>query len=570
MFRVVRLPGLLALLLLLVVGLTLLLRPASRQTPATFYVAQADGLDSRTCEQARSAGTPRASINAGNACLQGGDTLRIGPGTYDELLLGQTSDSLTCHSGDAAVQPGCAPIPNGLSAAQKTTLRGAGAATILSPAGRQLPGGGYAITLHDQARYVQIEGFTLVRHSAPSSVGGIYLGNVQHVTLRGNTLDDGQIKSGVASSHIEVVGNHLFNTGLRDCPQGVKPTPAQCKHGMYVCGTDHAITDNYVHDTSYYGIQVSCEQGGIARIRIERNRVENSPVVGIRCAGHDCLVGANLLLNNGMGITLGGSGTASHNTLHDWYRPASAWNQDPFGISGDLAQFTVTNNILTTQKSAALLISPVNPATVHHNMAEVPGNAGVTLLAPASAIYTSVEAKDYTLTAGSPARGAGVPTPVLAGLGGVPYPSPPDLGAYSAASAPVPPPDQTPPVVQLTNPPPGEAVFGPSLPLAATASDNVAVVGVQFLVDGVAVGQEVRSAPYTVPLDTTAYPNGHHTFTARARDAAGLSTTAAPRALVVSNPVPPQPPDAVLLACTGRISGSTFQMACTQPAPVQR
>lgn len=545
----------------LAIVLTLLLRPTTRSTPATFHVSQIDGLDSRTCDQARNASTPRASVNQGNACLRSGDILLIGPGVYDELLLGQTSSNLTCHSGDAAVQPGCAPIPNGLSTTQKTTLR-ASKDTVLSPAGRQLPGGGYAITLHDQARYIHIEGFTIVRHSSAGSVGGIYMGNVQHVTLRGNTLDDGQIKGGISASHIEVVGNHLFNTGVRDCPKGVKPTPAQCKHGMYLCGTDTVISDNYVHDTSYYGIQVSCEQGGIARIRIERNRVENSPVVGIRCAGTDCIVGANLLLNNGIGITLGGSGTASNNTIHGYFK--APWDQDPWGIYGTLTKYTITNNIITAQKNASSMISndlkPPDANYVHHNMGELNGNSGVTLVAPGADIYANIDAKDYTLKSDSPARGAGANTPVLSGIHNVAYPSPPDLGAYSSASVPTPPVDTAPPTIAITNPPPNEQVFGTSLPLIANASDNIAVLGVVFSIDGVKVGDEITTAPYKVIWNTTTVGNGSHTLIATARDAAGL-TAIDSRPLRVENPVAPA---AVILKCAGRIDGVNLAFACTR------
>lgn len=568
--RLTRVHVLLGLALLLVFVGTLLLRPTQRSAGITFYVSSQDGLDSRSCDQARNAGTPKASINGGNACLHGGDTLMIAPGNYDELVLGQTSSSTTCHSGDAAVQTPCHAVPNGLSASQPTRLIGSGTETILSPAGRQLPGGGSAMTLHDQVRYVHIEGFNIVRNAAPGSKGGIYTANVQHVTLKGNTLDDGQIKSGVYSQHVHVIGNHIFNTGKKDCPPDVKPTPSSCPHGLYMCGTDHIITDNYVHDTSYYSIQVSCEQGGIARIRIERNRVENSPVVGIRCAGTDCIVGANLLLNNGLGITVGGSGSVSNNVVHGYFR--APWDQDPWGIYGSLGGYAVTNNIVTAQKNSQSMINNdlqmPDPAKVHHNMGDLTGNPGVTLIAPASGIYTSVEAKNFTLKDGSPALGAGVPTPVTAGIHGVPYPTPPDLGAYSSASAPAPPADTQPPQVTLTNPPPNESVFD-QLPLRANASDNVAVVGVQFLVDNVVYGQEVTSAPYEVTFVTTAYPNGNHTFTARARDAAGLSTTAPARTLVISNPVPPEPPTppsgAVVLKCAGKVDGANLVFACTKP-----
>src|SRR5262249_49389847 len=71
--------------------------------------------------------------------------------------------------------------------------------------------------------------------------------------------------------------------------------------------------------------------------------------------------------------------------------------------------------------------------------------------------------------------------------------------------------------------------------LAANASDDVGVVGVQFLVDGNALGAEDTTSPYSVNWDTTKATNGSHILTARARDAAGNVTTSAPVTVTVSN-----------------------------------
>jgi len=65
------------------------------------------------------------------------------------------------------------------------------------------------------------------------------------------------------------------------------------------------------------------------------------------------------------------------------------------------------------------------------------------------------------------------------------------------------------------------------LTVSATASDSVGVAGVQFLLDGVALGSEDTTAPYSVSWNTTTTANGSHSLTARARDAAGNQTTSA-------------------------------------------
>ena len=96
------------------------------------------------------------------------------------------------------------------------------------------------------------------------------------------------------------------------------------------------------------------------------------------------------------------------------------------------------------------------------------------------------------------------------------------------------PPDITPPAVSLTSPAAGQTVSG-AITATATASDNVGVAGVQFLVDGQNYGAEDTSAPYSVPVNTLTLANGAHTIAARARDAAGNTTTSAAVTVTVTN-----------------------------------
>ena len=112
----------------------------------------------------------------------------------------------------------------------------------------------------------------------------------------------------------------------------------------------------------------------------------------------------------------------------------------------------------------------------------------------------------------------------------------------SNATAPPPPPpgDTTAPTVALTSPGAGATVSG-SVAVAANATDNVAVVGVQFKVDGSNVGAEDTTAPYSVNWSSTGVSNGNHTVTAVARDAAGNSSNSQ-RSVTVSNTSTPPPP----------------------------
>jgi Big-like domain-containing protein len=96
------------------------------------------------------------------------------------------------------------------------------------------------------------------------------------------------------------------------------------------------------------------------------------------------------------------------------------------------------------------------------------------------------------------------------------------------------PPDTTPPTVTLTAPANGATLVG-TVAFSATASDNVGVAKVQWLVDNVVKATDTTS-PFSVNVDTTTIANGNHLITAKAFDAAGNSATSAVNSVVVNNP----------------------------------
>ena len=92
--------------------------------------------------------------------------------------------------------------------------------------------------------------------------------------------------------------------------------------------------------------------------------------------------------------------------------------------------------------------------------------------------------------------------------------------------------DTTPPTVSVTSPTAGASVKG-KIRVAASASDNVGVVGVQFQLDGKNLGSEDTTAGYSVVWNTSNATQGYHTLTAIARDQAGNRTTSASVTVVV-------------------------------------
>ena len=98
--------------------------------------------------------------------------------------------------------------------------------------------------------------------------------------------------------------------------------------------------------------------------------------------------------------------------------------------------------------------------------------------------------------------------------------------------------DTTVPTVTWSGPPANSILLG-TVTLTATASDNVAVGGVQFLLDGnTLLGTEDTTSPYSFSWNTTTASNGTHTLQARARDTSGNTATTAAISVTVDNLAP--------------------------------
>jgi len=93
--------------------------------------------------------------------------------------------------------------------------------------------------------------------------------------------------------------------------------------------------------------------------------------------------------------------------------------------------------------------------------------------------------------------------------------------------------DSTPPTVNMLSPLNGQTVSG-MITVSAAAFDNVAVAGVQFLLDGTNLGPELTQTPYQIGWNTASTSNGTHTLTARARDTSGY-TNSASVTIIVNN-----------------------------------
>jgi hypothetical protein len=102
--------------------------------------------------------------------------------------------------------------------------------------------------------------------------------------------------------------------------------------------------------------------------------------------------------------------------------------------------------------------------------------------------------------------------------------------------------DHTPPTVSITTPAAGAAVAG-TVPITATATDDVAVASVRFFLDGVSLGSKAAPTPagsstYKWNWNTTAVAAGSHVLTTVATDSSGNQTTSAPVTVTLGNAPP--------------------------------
>lgn len=98
--------------------------------------------------------------------------------------------------------------------------------------------------------------------------------------------------------------------------------------------------------------------------------------------------------------------------------------------------------------------------------------------------------------------------------------------------------DITLPTVSLTAPTASETVSGSAVAFSATASDNIAVAGVKFYVNGVLQGSEDTTSSYGISWDSTATSSGSYTAVAVARDSSNNYATSSSVSFTVDNTTP--------------------------------
>ncbi len=101
--------------------------------------------------------------------------------------------------------------------------------------------------------------------------------------------------------------------------------------------------------------------------------------------------------------------------------------------------------------------------------------------------------------------------------------------------------DDEPPEVSITAPIDGSTVSG-TVDITASATDNVGVTQVEFLIYGYPISSD-SSAPYVYPWDTTNFNDGIYTISAKAYDGANNVGASTAVTVTVGNTSPPKPGD---------------------------
>ena len=108
-----------------------------------------------------------------------------------------------------------------------------------------------------------------------------------------------------------------------------------------------------------------------------------------------------------------------------------------------------------------------------------------------------------------------------------------------------------------------------TITFTATASDNVGVSRVEFLVDGVLKGTDT-TAPYSLAFDSTTVANGTHSLTAKAYDAANNVGTSTAVSFTVSNTTADTTAPTVSAAASGTSGTVTFTATASDNVGVSR
>ncbi len=318
--------------------------------------------------------------------------------------------------------------------------------------------------------------------------------------------------SRVSPDNVVIRGNECYGNGQN----GIQLN-GDCWEGGDGIISNALIEDNFVHDNNWKGFSLISVQGSVIRNNVIWDNGISAGAGGIHLVDQpDCNKPSD-------------SNVVVNNTISE---PRIAGIRMNLGSAANV----VFNNVVVASSSDYTIVDETGG-----NWIDATSNL---LRTSSSGLFVNAANHDFHLADASPAINTGrasyqsASAPTIDSDGNArPQGGAYDAGAYEKSGGTPPPPgDTTPPTVSVTAP---SGTVSGTVNMTAAASDNVAVAGVQFHVDGTARGPEDVAAPYQTALDTTQLPNGNHAAAAVARDAAGNTRTSTAVNFTVNNQAPP-------------------------------
>jgi hypothetical protein len=136
------------------------------------------------------------------------------------------------------------------------------------------------------------------------------------------------------------------------------------------------------------------------------------------------------------------------------------------------------------------------------------------------------------------------------------------VGSSTPVSVSVYNPDVLSPTAAIISPANGTTVSG-TIKLSASASDNVGVTRVEFVLDSAVLASSSTTSPFTVVIDTRTLWDGVHSIVAKAYDAAGNVSASDPISITVSNADGAAPTTSITSPTSGSSVSGTIGVTAT-------
>lgn len=391
---------------------------------ATYYVAAANGNDSRSCTTAQTQATPKLTLNSAVACLAPGDTLLVRTGTYNERLLYN--------------------IPSGTSWSNKVRVAAFPSETVwlapTSATGNVVEFGGLPSGLNQQ--YIELDGINI---DAAGATGGSLKINgsasndnahhirVQNAELSGNASGGGFGGSmGILASGSmgpSVVG---FNEFVNLSIHFIGYTPGDYHHGFYLNSGDNLIANCHIYDFSGHGIQLYSFYANTSSRNVVRNNVIEGSVHYPEGTRAIVFRGdQNQFYNN---VIIGfDSGSGSPGVVSIIGTGNLLYNNTVYNTTNGIGFFVYTADAINTVLINNISYNPGGGGVGYQDNGVGTTQANNLFSSVTNPQFLNTSTFDFHLQAGSPARDTGqTVAAVTVDYAGVPRPQNGtyDIGAY--------------------------------------------------------------------------------------------------------------------------------------------